>query len=273
MDVNGATFAAAGTNTRSDASGSALAANPPTASPGRLGLFLNGNYSFGDKDSTSREVGFDFDRWGILAGADYRVTDNVVLGIAFNYSKTNADFHQSLGDADTKSYGGRGDTEGPQYTAGLGAGYDFRAGPVTITPYGRVEYIHLDIDSYTERGADGLNLTVRKQDVDSFQSAVGAALAYSLSLPFGVLVPQIHGEWRHEFLNNDRPITAKYTADPFNTFFAIPTDRPDRNFFAVGAGLSLVLAQRVSAFFNYETILGLRDVTHHDFWAGVRVEF
>ena len=319
MNLDGKAFASTGTNDRSDAGGDALAANPPTGPAGRLGLFLNGNGSFGEKDSTSREVGFDFDQWGLLAGADYRVTDNVVLGVAFNYSKTSADFHGALGDTDTRSYGGllygtyyrgafyadahtgfnwnkfdvtrrivyeslsaaassvdrtaKGDTEGPQYTAGLGAGYDFRAGPVTITPYGRVEYIHLDIDGYTERGAEGLNLTVRKQDVDSFQSALGATLAYSFSLPFGVLVPQIHGEWRHEFLNNDRAITAKYAADPFNTFFAIPTDRPDRDFFAVGAGLSLVLAPRVSAFFNYETILGLRDVTHHDFWAGVRVEF
>lgn len=81
------------------------------------------------------------------------------------------------------------------------------------------------------------------------------------------------GEWRHEFLNDERSITAKYVNDPFTTFFAIPSDRADRDFFALGAGLSTVLARGLAAFVSYETILGYRDLTYHEFWAGVRMQF
>ena len=58
----------------------------------RLGVFANGTFSGGDKDATSREAGFDFDTLGATLGADYRFTNNFILGVAFNYLSTSADF-------------------------------------------------------------------------------------------------------------------------------------------------------------------------------------
>jgi outer membrane autotransporter protein len=98
-------------------------------------------------------------------------------------------------------------------------------------------------------------------------------VAYAINTGFGVLSPQLAVEWRHEFLNNDRSVAAKYAVDPFNTFFLIPTDNPDRDFVALAVGMSAAFAKGVSAFFNYETIIGLRDVTSHAFVGGVRIEF
>jgi hypothetical protein len=37
--------------------------------------------------------------------------------------------------------------------------------------------------------------------------------------------------------------------------------------------VSAVFSRGISAFVNYETALGLRDVTHHGFTGGVRFEF
>ena len=74
-------------------------------------------------------------------------------------------------------------------------------------------------------------------------------------------------------MNDSRSVTSKYAVDPFNTFFVIPTDNPDRDYFALGAGVSAVFSKGVSAFLYYETVLGLRDVTRHAFTAGVRLEF
>ncbi len=59
----------------------------------RLGFFLNGTLTLGDKDLTDRESGFDFDTKGIIAGSDYRLTDDFVLGAAFGYVNTGADLH------------------------------------------------------------------------------------------------------------------------------------------------------------------------------------
>jgi hypothetical protein len=68
-------------------------------------------------------------------------------------------------------------------------------------------------------------------------------------------------------------VTAKYANDPFNTFFAISSDEPDRDYFALGVGLVAVLSRRVTAFVDYETVLALADVTNHIVTLGLRVEF
>ena len=106
------------------------------------------------------------------------------------------------------------DTDGQQFTINVGAGYDFRLGASTLTPYGRVEYLNLDIDGYTEQGADGLNLKIRDQDAESLVTVLGGRVAHAVSTRFAVLVPQIRGEWRHEFLNNQRSIKAQYAERP-----------------------------------------------------------
>jgi outer membrane lipase/esterase len=279
---------------------------------GRLGLFLNGEYDFGDKDPTTREDGFEFDRFGLTAGADYRITDRFILGLALHYSATDTDLDLGLGEVDSRGYGvslygtyyvgaffveahggyeyidydttrrivfatvdrtARGETEGNQYTINVGVGYEVPLGRVTITPLARVEYLNLHVDSYRERGAEGLDLEVGKQKVESLVTALGAQVSMAFSLPFGVVVPQVRAEWRHEFKNDDASITARYANDPFNTSFAISSDDPDRDYVAVAAGASAVLRRGVSAFLNYETVLGLRDVTHHAFTGGLRVEF
>lgn len=71
---------------------------------GRLGIFVNGTFGFGDKDTTSREAGFDFDTYGVTGGVDYRFTDNFVLGLAFGYATTDSDFAAARGELDVDAY-------------------------------------------------------------------------------------------------------------------------------------------------------------------------
>ena len=290
---------------------------------GRLGLYLNPIGSFGNKDATSREAGYDYHNIGVLAGADYRIADNLFAGAAFTYLRTDADINApALGAVDSNGYGlslygtyyigplyfdllggftyynyditrqitygpGPGgnpaiapvnrtasaDTTGWQYSFNGGTGYDFRLGPVVATPYFRVDYLHLNVAGYTESGADGLNLKVKSQIAESLLTVLGGRLSYTFSTPFGVLVPQIRGEWRHENLNGPIQIQAQFAADPTNTIFSVPTDSPDRNYFAVGTSISALLAKGVSAFFDFETILGLQNVTNYGFTAGIRMSF
>jgi outer membrane lipase/esterase len=72
---------------------------------GRLGAFINGTFNRGDKDSTGREDGFDFDNASISGGVDYRFTDNVVAGGALSYSSSQIDLVDSQGSIDSKALG------------------------------------------------------------------------------------------------------------------------------------------------------------------------
>jgi uncharacterized protein YhjY with autotransporter beta-barrel domain len=72
----------------------------------RLGLFMNGNVAFGEKDDTALEAGYDFDSIGLTLGADYRFTDNVVAGFAIGYGDSSSDFTQNRGKLDSNGYSG-----------------------------------------------------------------------------------------------------------------------------------------------------------------------
>jgi outer membrane autotransporter protein len=166
-----------------------------------------------------------------------------------------------------------GSTDGQQYTANMGAGYDLALGGFTLTPFARMEYLNLVSERFTESGALGLDLLIRGQRTQSLRSALGLQVGYSWSVPFGVLVPQVRAEWVHEYRDGSRELTATFVNDPFGTAFFIPTDTPTRNFAALGAGLSGVFARGISAFVHYETFLGLTHVSNHQFSGGMRLEF
>ncbi len=284
---------------------------------GKLGAFVNASINKGDKDTTDREDGFDFDNWSLLGGVDYRFTDNVVAGVALGYNQTNVDFERSLGSIETNAWGiaayttvsfgkfyvegqasyfkndydstrnityptnagqlpnreAKGSANGDQFSLSAGGGYDFNFGGLSVAPYGRLEFIDLSIDAIDESGAQGLNLHVDGQDARSLQSALGGRVAYAISTGFGVLVPQASLEWIHEFDNDSRNVSARYINDPQNNIFFIPTESPDRNYFRLNLGVSAVFQHGFSAFANYETVQGLKDISHNSLLFGVRKEW
>ncbi len=50
------------------------------------GFFVNGTISMGERDATGRELGFDFDSYGLTAGFDYRLNSSAVIGLALGYA-------------------------------------------------------------------------------------------------------------------------------------------------------------------------------------------
>ena len=73
------------------ASGAGAAADDGL-NPNRFGLFINGMYGAGSKDSTDGEDGYDAAARGFTAGADYRVSASSILGVALGYSNSDTDF-------------------------------------------------------------------------------------------------------------------------------------------------------------------------------------
>jgi len=291
----------------------------------RLSTFLNGVGGFGDINGTAQEDAADFNNAGVILGADYRITDHFLAGLAFGYSHISADYQTNInvagGDTDADVYnlslfstydindfyvdgsftygwsdydvsrrvvvlsnptvtttGGANRTatsnpNGDQYSAALGLGYNFHRKALNMSPVVRINYFNGQIDPYSEDGAFGLNLDVDEQNFESLQSSVGGQISYPFSQSFGVITPQASFSWNHEFLNDSRNITAKYSADPKNITFNAITNSPDRDFVLLGTGVSSVLQGGIQLFFNYQTLLGYDRVTSHGFTGGVRLEF
>jgi|GEM_PF-828742 len=66
------------------------------------GFFVNGTISMGERDATGRELGFDFDTYGLTAGVDYRFSSNKVAGVALGYANFDSEIED---EAEMKSTG------------------------------------------------------------------------------------------------------------------------------------------------------------------------
>jgi uncharacterized protein with beta-barrel porin domain len=76
----------------------------PSRPFGKLGIFANGQGSFGDQATTLERPGYDFYTAGLTAGADYRFTDNIILGAAFGYLRTKIDRTITVSDSSINGY-------------------------------------------------------------------------------------------------------------------------------------------------------------------------
>ncbi len=72
---------------------------------GALGIFASGTFNFGNRDSTENQTGFDFKTRELTLGADYRFTDQFVLGTALSYTAIDTDMDGNGGYLDTRGYG------------------------------------------------------------------------------------------------------------------------------------------------------------------------
>ena len=268
---------------------------------------------FGSHDNTALNLaGFKFDNHNFMAGADYRISDAWVAGGNFTYRHSNAGFNGGRGETlsdsyigglytsyfitdalhidATASYGGvdyetsrnvvlsglssvaKATPTAEQYAFSWGGGYDFHHHALTVAPYARGEYTALNIDAYSESGSIAA-VQFGKQNIESLISTVGVQTAYSFSFPWGVLIPQLRGEWHHQFLDGQRQVTGSFVADASGSTFTLVNDGPSRDYYTFGAEVSSVLPGGVSAFLAYETLQGYRHIDSNRLMLGARLEF
>jgi uncharacterized protein with beta-barrel porin domain len=168
----------------------------------------------------------------------------------------------------------KGSTDGKQFAASVGLGMNKQQGAITYGPYGRVHYQDIDIDGYAESGALGMNMTVNDQHIKSTKSVIGLHASKATSQSFGVLSPHINAEWHHEFEDDARQVSSYFTVDPNRTVFVSSTDQPDRDYFTLDGGVSIVHTNGIQSFVNASVLLGQEHIdSSYGVTAGVRVEF
>ena len=99
--------------------GGAASADSPMTGPWSGFVKIAGNW--GNVDQTSLQDAYDYHAWSFLAGADYRVSDALVVGGAVSYEDTRSSFENSLGHVDAATWSVAGYatyTSGPWYVDG-----------------------------------------------------------------------------------------------------------------------------------------------------------
>lgn len=133
----------------------------------------------------------------------------------------------------------KGSYGGQNYTAFLTTGYHFFTRGVTITPVASLQYTHLNMGSYTETGADSVDLNVHSQHYDFLESSLGLKLARPFVYREGTYVPEIHANWLHELSNPTSRNVATFSvagSPPFST----PGLKAADNTLNIGAGITFL---------------------------------
>jgi uncharacterized protein YhjY with autotransporter beta-barrel domain len=221
----------------------------------------------------------DTDGWGgALYGSYYH--DRYYLDSLISYATSDYELERNIYIPSNTTIPSINDTakastDSNDYSFSIGGGYTISQGPAAFGPFGRATYMRVDIDSYQERGAEtsGLNFNVGDQEWTSLTSVVGAEFSYAISRQHAVIIPQARLGWVHQFEHDQSEITATYVNDPRNNQFRVLTGEPDRNYFELNLSVSSVLQDGLQIFANYGTLLGLDDLTDHQFTLGGRWEF
>jgi uncharacterized protein with beta-barrel porin domain len=277
--------------------------------PDRWSTFIAGDVTLADLSHDQDLAHQDYTTGSVMLGADYRLDDHWTIGALFDYSHTDVDLDDigSTGTVDTYSPGiyasyvdggwygnalftygfnsytedrnislpglsgtNRGAPDGNQYTGSLTGGYEFRTGDFKYGPYAGLQYVNLDINSFSEDGPTALN--VQDESDDSLRSQLGFQARYITHVGSFYLTPHVSAGWQHEFLNNSDGITSQFAGSGANPF-TVQTTPEDRDSAVISAGLDADVASNVTLFTDYQTEVGDSHYFAQSILAGVCVHF
>jgi uncharacterized protein with beta-barrel porin domain len=276
----------------------------------KWGLFMDGGAAFGSQNSTLNQTGYSYTLGGLTLGADYRLQDNLLVGLATGYSNSSAGFYGSGGSATTNTvplnayaayfpgklyaYGSLGyafnlydlnrnlnfnginrnaasSTTGNQLNLYGETGYDLTLSRFILTPSATLTYSGLWVGGFTEAGAGALNLKVAPQSANSVQTGIGGRVTMPMKVGSIKVVPQGYAFFQHEFANGSRRLSSSLAQG--SSTLSWQTDATGSNYALVGGSITAKLHKNIYAQVNYNTEVGRSNTTSQFINAGLRFEF
>ena len=274
------------------------------------GIWFDGFGQWGDQDEHDGFTGFDYNVYGATLGFDHIISDRYIVGISVGHSHTDIDVDKSQGDGEIEtiysslygsyytekmyvdaalSYGSqnydnerrlvigplqreaRSEHDGDVFTAFTEAGYNFDLNRWLLQPFASLQYIDLDEEGFTEKGADSLNQIIDGRETESLVSELGLRLAYIFQMDSASLIPEVSAAWNYDFDIDDRVTTTSFAGAPTNSF-SIDGQDVEQNGVRIGAGLTLMAKGGFTTSVRYSGEFR-EDCQTHSFIGGIRFEF
>ncbi|MCE0524026.1 MAG: autotransporter outer membrane beta-barrel domain-containing protein [Methylacidiphilales bacterium] len=281
----------------------------PEASQNRWSAFISGNVILANLNSTSDLAYSHYTTGAVVAGADYRISKNWAVGAMFGYGHTSLTldnvgstarvdsyspgiyatyvdhgwYANGLFAYDYNSYGetraipalagsANGSTAGNQYGANLDGGYEFHRGNLTFGPTAALQYVHLDINSFTESGPGALD--INNENANSLRSRLGAQMRYNWLWYGGKVTatPYVSASWQHEYLDDSRGITSQFDGAGLGSF-TVDTTSPERDSALISAGFNTQWNSALNLFVDYTVQVGQSDFFAQSIEGGAKVSF
>jgi outer membrane autotransporter protein len=306
MKVNGATV---NLESRADADGkSSKSVLEPILQPGaenRWGVWVTGFGDFVSVDADANAKGYDFTTGGVSLGIDYRITDQLAVGLMGDYSHTWTSLEPS-GHIDVDSgrggvyatwfhhgiylnaavYGGHnaydssraglgglatGGTEGAEWSTFVSGGYDLHFGLLSFGPIASLQYTSVQVDGFSEKGSLA-PLQIHSDSAESLRSDVGVRAFYQWQIGKIAFEPSLRAAWEHEYKYSALPITAGFAGIPGpSETFSGPSEGHDSA--VVSAGVTAQWTSAISTYVNYDGQLGRNNYNANAVTGGFKISF
>ena len=280
--------------------------SPLTPSPeNKWGVWTSGSGDFVNVSSDGNGQGYNFTTGGVSLGLDYRLTENIAVGIAAGYAHTwtnltengNIDVNSARGGlyaafsengfylngyagGGYNSYNTRrnvlrgeasGSTNGGEFDGYAGGGYDFHCGGFAFGPLVSLEYTYVGISGYNESGSLA-PLRIVSQNQDSLRSNVGLSALYTWKAGSVQLRPSLRASWQHEYFYSALPIEAQF-ASGAGSVFTVHGPAEGHDSALIDAGLDVQWTPTIGTYFGYDGQVGRTNYDSHAVLCSVHLDF
>jgi outer membrane autotransporter protein len=144
---------------------------------------------------------------------------------------------------------------------------------VSVQPLASFDYVHVDTEGYTEKGADSIDLKVKSQSLDSMVSGLGLRLHGTVAMDRDSwITPEVRVRWGHEFGDRDRRIDGRITGATTGGAWRVRGANAPADGLVVGASWTVTTAGNFHVFADYDAALN-EDLVEHSLAVGIRFEW
>ncbi|HJZ30614.1 MAG TPA: autotransporter domain-containing protein [Hyphomicrobiaceae bacterium] len=250
----------------------------------RFTVYTIGTFASANHPDAPNLAGFDSDAGSGTAGIEYRAGPGLIVGLAGNYTSTDADLDRRASiDVDAAQVAGylsyasrrwfadaligyghhdldlsrpgvidiiRSDTEANVFAAVARGGYLFDVGPLRAGPIAGLTYTHSKLDGYTEKGDPLLTYSVAAQTLETLTGSFGVQLRAPFMVGQTPVSTFLNVTLEHEFGDATRTMTATLTQAPLVPILSPVANFDTRTYGKVEGGLAFELGPQLSATVN-----------------------
>jgi outer membrane autotransporter protein len=140
--------------------------------------------------------------------------------------------------------------DGQQYTVYGEAGYHIPADTIDLIPLVSLQYTRSNLEGYTEKGADALNLKVDKQHYDLLEMGLGLKIASIIRNEDFDIIPSVRGKWLYDFIADKAETTSRFTGG--GASFKTEGAKPAKSSFDIGTTLTFLGKNNVQIDLDYD---------------------
>ncbi|MDD5430444.1 MAG: autotransporter outer membrane beta-barrel domain-containing protein, partial [Candidatus Omnitrophica bacterium] len=219
---------------------------------GALRLGLAQGFGFGKIKSRDGYGRTSIDSYQTGVYGEFQGNDNpYVIDVALTYGYNEYDSSRHI-DVGTIARTAQSDYDGQQFSSYIEAGYKLNKRGFDIIPLLALNYTHLYVSSYTETGADSLNLSVESQNYDSLQPGVGCRISRAFETKNSIITPELRLHYFYDVIGDKEQTIASFAGG--GTSFETLGYRPASSSFDLGLRLEFFNKKNVTVLADCSTV-------------------